>query len=159
MNWDWKCHFNCKKLTIEFYRTIDIYKFVKLYMYMKHIWKSINAKKCILNFVDSKKSTRTKIEDTSMIKFIVIIISSFIISRDMFAISIIFVLFCRFEIFTRFSHSNFVTKKLLIKNYCFQCNKIDYNQKNYLNQKIKINVVITNEEITIIKINNKTKNE
>ena len=112
-----------------------------------------------MNFVDSKKSTRTKIEDTLIIKFIVIIISSVIISRDMFAISTILVLFGHFEIFTRFCHSNLVTKKLLIENHCFQYNKIDYNQKDCSNQKIKINVVMTNKKMTIIEINDETKNE
>ena len=137
-----------KILAIEFYRVIDIHEFIKLCMHTKRIWKSINAKERISSSIDSRKSTRTEAEDTSIVKFIVITVSSSIISRGTSTVSTI-TSFRRFEISTRFSHSNSVTKKLLIEDRCFRCDKIDHMKRDCSNQKIKINVVTTNEEMMI----------
>ena len=132
-----------KILTIEFYRATNIHEFVKLCMHTKRIWKSINVKRRILDSIDSRKSTKDAIEDTSTIKSIVISTFSSIINRDMFAVSIILALF------RQSSHSNFVTKKLLIESRCFRCDKIDHIKKDCSNQKIKINAVKMNEEMMI----------
>ena len=148
-----------KTLAIEFYRATDIHKFVKLCMHTKRIWKSINAKRRISSSADSRKPTRTEAEDTSVIKSIVITVSSFIISRDTSTVSINLALFCRFEISTRSSHSNSITKKLLAEDRCFQCDKIDHMKKDCSNQRIRINVVTMNEEMTIIEMKDETKNE
>ena len=137
-----------KTLAIEFYRATDIHEFVKLCMHTKRIWKSIDAKKRISSSTDSRKSTRTEAEDTSIVKFIVITVSSSIISRDTSTASTITSFRC-FEISTRSSHSNPVTKKLLAESRCFRCDEINHMKKDCSNQKIRINVVTTNEEMMI----------